>query len=197
MGIYHIDASSKINESVTRKFSKLIVEKLLENKNQNVSYRDLGKAEGLRFVDETIVSALFISNEVRSDEQKKALIPSDLVIQEAVDNDTWVIGLPIYNFSVPATFKAWADMLARSGKTFSYTKNGPEGLLKNKKVFVVIASGGTTIDSEVDFCTPWLRHFLTFVGVSDLSIINADKYSTEKEELVMSTILKEVTKYEI
>jgi FMN-dependent NADH-azoreductase len=197
MGIYHIDASSKINESVTRKFSKLIVEKLLENKNQNVSYRDLGKAEGLRFVDETIVSALFISNEVRSDEQKKALIPSDLVIQEAVDNDTWVIGLPIYNFSVPATFKAWADMLARSGKTFSYTKNGPEGLLKNKKVFVVIASGGTTIDSEVDFCTPWLRHFLTFVGVSDLSIINADKYSTEKEELVMSTILKEVTKFEI
>ncbi len=197
MGIYHIDASSRLASSTTRRLSKLMVEKLLDKKEQVITYRDVGKAHGLQFADETIVSGLFTADEDRSEIQKVALKPSDEIVKEAENNDTWVIGLPIYNFSMPATFKTWADMLARTRKTFKYTENGPVGLLQNKKVFVIIASGGTAIDSELDFCTPWLRQFMRFIGVSDLTIIKADRYSKDKEVEVINQIEKEVENYEV
>lgn len=195
MGIYHLDASSRDHGSVTRKYSKYTVERLLKkHPNFNVLYRDLGKAQGLKFIDEEIASALFIAEDERSYKQKKALRPSDTIVKEAVENDIWVIGLPIYNFSMPATFKTWIDMLARSQKTFRYTDSGPVGLLTNKKVFVIIASGGTAIDSDVDYCTPWLRHFMTFVGVRDLTLIKADQYSDQKAKTVTMQIDSEVDK---
>ena len=86
-----------------------------------------------------------------------------------------VIGSPIYNFGVPAALKAWVDMIARARKTFRYTSEGPEGLLKGKKAYVVIASGGVPVDSPVDFATPYLRHALKFVGITDIDIIAADQ----------------------
>ena len=109
-----------------------------------------------------------------------------------MDSDLWVIGVPIYNFSMPATLKTWADMLARLKVTFQYTEKGPEGLLKNKKVFAIITSGGTQIDSDIDFLTPWLRHFMKFIGIDDLTILKADKYSTEKESTLFAEIDKAV-----
>ena len=138
------------------------------------------------------MSALFISDDEKSDIQKKELKPSDKVIKEAMDSDLWVIGVPIYNFSMPATLKTWADMLARLKVTFQYTEKGPEGLLKNKKVFAIITSGGTQIDSDIDFLTPWLRHFMKFIGIDDLTILKADKYSTEKESSLFAEIDKAV-----
>lgn len=197
MSIYHIDASSRSEGSITRGLSKMLVDKLMEKRNQKITYRDVGQAQGLNFLNREAVNGLFISNEKRSKEQKNALKASDNIIQEAKDNDTWVIGLPIYNFSMPSNFKVWADMLARARETFKYTENGPVGLLENKKVYVIIASGGTAIDSEIDFCTPWLRQFMKFIGVSDLTIIKADRYSKDKEVEVINQIEKEVENYEV
>lgn len=196
MGIYHVDASSRLQNSVTRKFSKYIVNQILESHQQTVTYRDIGQAEGLKFVDDTIVSGLFIPEEKRSEIQKKSLQPSDDIISEAFDNDIWVIGLPIYNFSAPATFKAWADMLARAQKTFKYTEQGPIGLLENKKVFTVIASGGTKIDSEIDFCTPWLRQFMKFLGIPKIEIIKADLYSEDLKPHIERTIDERLKSYD-
>lgn len=85
-----------------------------------------------------------------------------------------MLSLPVYNFTMPSTLKAWADLVARAGTTFRYTESGPEGLLTGKKAYVVIASGGTPIGSEIDFLTPWLRHFLGFLGITDVEIIAAD-----------------------
>lgn len=197
MGIYHIDASSRAEGSITRRLSKLMVDKLVNKQEQQITYRDVGQAEGLNFLDKTIVSALFVPNDERSEAQKDALRASDQIVQEAKDHDTWVIGLPIYNFSMPSNFKIWADMLARAKETFKYTENGPVGLLENKKVYVIIASGGTAIDSDIDFCTPWLRQFMGFVGVSDLTIIKADRYSEDREEEILNSIEKEVQNYAI
>lgn len=196
MGIYHLDSSSRLQNSITRKLSQQIVNQIQSHRTQAITYRDLGKAEGLKFIDETVAGALFIPDSERSEAQKSALIPSDTIVQEAFDNDIWVLGLPIYNFSVPASFKAWADMLARSRKTFRYGNKGPEGLLKNKTVFAVIASGGTEVDSDIDFCTPWLRHFLKFLGIEDLRIIRADRFSPEKMQLINDQIVSEVSSYE-
>lgn len=93
---------------------------------------------------------------------------------------------------MPATLKTWADMLARVNVTFEYTEKGPQGLLRKKKVFVIITSGGTEIDSEIDFLTPWLRQYMNFIGVGDLTIIKADKYSIDKESILLTEIDKAV-----
>jgi len=188
MKIWHIDSSGRLENSHSRKLTRYMVDKLQNKSEKGVIYRDAGNGEGLEFVNDNIISALFIPEDERSNLQKNGLKLSDGVISEAVGSDLWVIGVPIYNFSMPATLKTWADMLARINVTFRYTEKGPEGLLKNKKVFAIITSGGTDIDSEIDFLTPWLRQYMKFIGIDDLTIIKADKYSTDKESALLAEI---------
>ena len=78
--------------------------------------------------------------------------------------------------------KAWVDMIARARLTFRYTESGPVGLLEGKKAYVVIASGGVPVDSPVDFATPYLRHALGFVGITDVDIIAADRINIRGDE---------------
>ena len=97
------------------------------------------------------------------------------------DADTIVIGLPIYNFSVPAAFKAWIDLVARAGLTFSYTENGPKGLLEGKRAILTIASGGVPVGSESDFATNFARHVLGFIGIHDVDVIAADQMAANPD----------------
>lgn len=171
MKILHIDASARKDDSVTRKLSAQLVTRLAGNHGQ-VTYRDL--SEGLPFVDEIKIAAYYAQPGARTDEQREAIALSDTIVSELKDNEILVLGVPVYNFSMPASFKAWADLAARVGETFRYTETGPVGLLENKKAYVVIASGGTKVDSKIDFLTPWLRHFLGFIGIKDVTVISAD-----------------------
>ena len=178
MKILHIDASARKGDSVTRKLSAQLVSRLAGN-NGEVTYRDL--SEGLPFVDETKISAYFTAPEARTDEHRLAIALSDTIVSELRNNDVVVMGVPIYNFSMPAAFKAWADLAARVGETFRYTESGPVGLLENKKAYVVIASGGTKVDSQIDFLTPWLRHYLGFIGIKDVTVISADALNQDSD----------------
>ena len=65
-------------------------------------------------------------------------------------------------------------MIARARRTFRYTEHGPEGLLEGKKAYIAVASGGTPVGSEIDFMTPWLKHFLGFIGIKDVTVVAAD-----------------------
>ena len=76
---------------------------------------------------------------------------------ELLAADTIVIGAPVYNFGVPASLKAWIDLVARVGVTFRYTENGPEGLVKGKRVIIAMASGGVPVGADCDFATPYLK----------------------------------------
>jgi FMN-dependent NADH-azoreductase len=171
MKILHIDASARKGDSVTRKLSAQLVGRLAGNDGQ-VTYRDV--SEGLPFIDEAKIAAYFTAPGERTDEHRTAIALSDTIVSELKNNDLLVIGVPIYNFSMPASLKAWADLAARVGETFRYTATGPVGLLENKKAYVVIASGGTRVNSQIDFLTPWLRHFLGFIGIKDVTVISAD-----------------------
>lgn len=111
--------------------------------------------------------------EKRTTEQHTELLQSDTLVNELQEADIIVIGLAIYNFSVPAAFKAWIDQIVRSKVTFRYTENGPEGLLENKKAYVVIASGGTQMDSDIDFFSAYVRHILDFIGIKDVAFIDS------------------------
>ena len=124
---------------------------------------------------ESWVGANFTPDEARTAEQVQTLALSDTLIAELEAADTLVLGVPLYNFGVPAAFKAWIDLVARARKTFKYTENGPVGLLQDKKAYVVIASGGTKSGSEIDFATGYMRHLLGFLGITDVTFIAADQ----------------------
>ena len=179
--ILHIDSSAQESKeaSVTRRLSAQVVERLGagadNNNNYNkVIYRDLAK-DAPGFVDQAWVGANFTPADARTPEMKERLAESDKLVDELIAADVVVIGAPIYNFAVPAVLKAWVDMIGRVGRTFQYTSNGPEGLLKGKKAIVVTASGGVPIGSEVDLCTPYMKHIMGFIGITDVTIIGAEK----------------------
>jgi FMN-dependent NADH-azoreductase len=128
----------------------------------------------------------------RSERQQAVASESDPLIEEVETADVIVIAAPMYNFSISSTLKAWLDHITRAGRTFQYTANGPEGLLKNKKVYVVTARGGVyTGDSPAtayDFQEPYLRAILGFNGLTDVTFIHveAQKMSPEAAEAAIA-----------
>ncbi len=171
--ILHIDASARFEGSVSRALSQSLVETLSSSETR-VIRRDIGAAP-LPIITGEWVGANFTPDDQRSDAQKETLAFSDDLIAELEAADTIVLGVPIYNFGVPATFKSWVDLVARARKTFKYTESGPVGLLEGKSAYVVIASGGTESGSEIDFATPYVRHVLGFLGIHDVKVIAADQ----------------------
>jgi FMN-dependent NADH-azoreductase len=179
--ILHIDASGRGKPSVSRQLSDEIVQKI-SNDQTTVTTRDV--SQGLPFVDEQMIGAYFTQKAERSEEQHQAIALSDTIVEELIAADTLVIGMPIYNFSMSAGFKTWSDLAARVGETFTYTENGPVGLLEGKKAIVAVASGGTKVGSEIDFLTPWLRHFLGFIGITDVEIVEAGAINRNGDKAV-------------
>ncbi len=174
--VLHIDSSARLTASVSRDLTAQVVERLGA---KEVIRRDLATA--LPLLDEAWIGANFTPADQRSDEQKALLAQSDALIAELKAADTIVIGAPIYNFSVPATLKAWIDLVARVGVTFSYSAAGPEGLLKGKRAIVVITSGGTEAGSDIDYASRYLTHVLGFIGITDVEIVAADQQAIDAE----------------
>ncbi|HEF4773806.1 FMN-dependent NADH-azoreductase [Burkholderia multivorans] len=138
-----------------------------------VVVRDL-LADGLPHLDESVLGAFFTPAENRSAEQNAIVAKSDALIAELQAADIVVIGAPMYNFGISSQLKTYFDWIARAGVTFRYTENGPEGLIKGKKVYVVSARGGKYAGTPHDSQTPYLRSFLGFVGMTDVSFIYAE-----------------------
>ncbi len=169
--ILRIDASMRHEGSVTRDLADRLI---AARPAAEIIVRDLA-ADPLPQIDAAWIAANFTDPAERSDEQTARLALSDTLVSELRAADEIVIGVPIYNFGVPAALKAWVDLVARARETFRYGENGPVGLLDGKRATLVLASGGTGFGSEIDFATPWLRHVLGFIGITDVTIIAADR----------------------
>lgn len=165
-----VDSSMRHQGSTTRDLTDRVLAKLAPD---SITVRDL--ADGIGLVDEAWIAANFTDPEARTDEQRERLAASDALVAELRAADLIVIGMPIYNFGIPATLKAWIDMVARARETFRYTESGPAGLLTGKRAIIVVASGGTELDGEIDFATPYLRHALGFIGIEGVEIVAADR----------------------
>lgn len=185
--ILRVDASARKAGSSSRALTDALIARLAPD---GIVTRDL--TEVLPFVTEDWVGANFTDESERTDAQKAELALSDSLVDELVAADTLVIGTPIYNFAVPAALKAWIDLIARARKTFHYTANGPEGLLTDKKAYVLIASGGTEVGSDIDFASGYLRHILAFVGITDVTVIAADQQMM-RGEAALDQALQKVT----
>ena len=187
LNILRVDSSGRYQGSSTRALSDSLIAAISNQyRNPNVVRRDL--AAGIKHVDESWIQANFTAFEDRSDAQNEKLQESDSLVAELVASDIVVIGVPVYNFGVPAALKAWVDMVARARLTFRYTDSGPEGLLGGKKAYLVVASGGVPVDSELDFATPYMRHALRFLGITDIDVVSAEQQNSRGEVAVDSAI---------
>lgn len=185
--ILRIDASARQNGSTSRQLSGQLVDHLIaQGYGAQVVHRDLALAPPA-LLTEGWVGANFTDDADRSDEQKALLASSEELIAELEAADTIVIGVPIYNFAIPAALKAWIDQIARARRTFRYTEAGPEGLLTGKKAYLAVASGGVPVGSDHDFATSYLRHVLAFVGITDVTIIAADQQMIDSEAITRAT----------
>lgn len=119
--------------------------------------------------------------EERSPEQRAVVEYSDRLIAELKEADVIAIGLPLYNFGMPSTLKAYFDHVARAGVTFRYTANGSVGLLTGKKAFVVAARGGQYAGTPLDSQTPYVRQFLAFLGLTDVEFVYAEGLAISAE----------------
>ena len=179
--ILEVSASGRRNGSITRELSADLIA-ALEDRFGSVQLTRRDLLHGVPFVDEAWIEANFTPDESRTQIHKDTLAYSDELVNELRDADVLLIGAPIYNFSIPAALKAWIDMIARARSTFRYTENGPVGLLKGKKAYLVVATGGVPVGSAMDFATPYLRHALAFVGITEVEIVTADRINSDKHE---------------
>ena len=169
--ILRVDGSMRKNGSYSRKLVDSLMAQLNKKEPHTTKVRDL--SDGVPFINEQWIGANFTALNERTPAQHTELLQSDALVSELQEADVIVIGLAIYNFSVPAAFKAWIDQVVRSKVTFRYAENGPEGLLENKKAYVVIASGGTQVGSDIDFFSAHVRHILDFIGIRDVTFIDS------------------------
>ena len=158
--------------------STLLVNELTEKLQQSnpgaqVLKRNL-QVEPLPHLDDAILGAFFTPAEQRTPEQQAIAARSEALIAELQAADVIVIGAPMYNFGISSQLKTYFDFIARAGITFQYTANGPEGLVTGKKVYVVTARGGKYHGTPHDSQTPYLKSFLGFLGMTDVSFIHAE-----------------------
>jgi len=182
MKIYQIDSSARKEGSTSRALAKKVLEKI-KKPGDEVMYRDLN--DEMVFVTGLTESGMNIDQKDQNENHKKMFKLSDQLVKELKESDIIIISAPIYNYGPPATLKAWSDLAARVGETFRFKPNGRrEGLLKNKKAYLVITSGGTKLNSSEDFLTPWLKFILNFFGIEKISIICADQMALDYDKSI-------------
>lgn len=171
MNILHIDASARIQGSIGRTLTARLVAGLAKTPDWSVTKREVDASMPLLHAE--LSAAVSLPDAERDAAASELAALPDALITELEAADAVVIGVPIYNFAVPAALKAWIDLVARARRTFRYSASGPEGMLHDRPVYLVVTSGGTALDSPVDFATPYLRHFLGFIGLHDVRVIDA------------------------
>ena len=182
MKIYQIDSSARKEGSTSRALAKKLLEKI-KKPDDEVIYRDLN--DEMVFVSGLTESGMNIDQKDQNENHKKMFKLSDQLVKELKESDIIIISAPIYNYGPPATLKAWSDLAARVGETFRFKPNGRrEGLLKNKKAYLVITSGGTKLNSSEDFLTPWLKFILNFFGIEKIDIICADQMALDYDKSI-------------
>lgn len=168
-----VQSSAKGDDSITRALARDLAERLAAQEGSEIVLRDLAK--GVETIDPLWVGANFTPPEARTEAMSDRLAGSDALVAEVMNADTLVLGMPMYNFGPPGPFKSWIDLVIRAGVTFRYSEAGPVGLVENKRAFIVMASGGTPVDGPMDFATPWLKHTLGFLGITDVTVVAADR----------------------
>lgn len=175
MNILQINSSARADGSHSSRLASSIVERVQAASAMatTVTLRDLGRMPHPE-LNETALQALFSAPEQRTPEQAARVALDDALIAELQAADVVVLGVPMYNFGVPAALKNWIDAISRAKVTFQYTAKGPEGLLKGKKVYVALTRGGQYRNTPADTQVPYLKMVFGFLGMTDVQFVYAE-----------------------
>lgn len=187
--ILRLDASANPTASGSIDLGNQLLEHMTgQGSRIDVRQRDLN--QDAQFIDADWIAANFTPAENLGDSATQRLAQSDELIAELQWADHILLTTPMYNFSVPATLKAWIDQVCRAGITFRYTPDGPVGLLGNKRVDIVITTGGVALDSPVDFLSGYLRQVFKFIGIESVNIIGAERMNADSNASIMRALRK-------
>ena len=153
-----------------------------EHPSGQVVTRDLSE-NPVPHLDAGRFKALLTPQSERTAEQAEVAAQSDALVAELQAADVIVLALPMYNFGVPSTLKAYFDHVARAGVTFRYTANGPEGLLKGKRAVIVATRGGQYVGTPLDTQTTYIKNFLAFLGIEDTKFVYAEGLAMGEDAL--------------
>jgi FMN-dependent NADH-azoreductase len=179
MSILRIDASARKQDSNSRKLTQYLVEAL----GSNLVERDLAEQPFPLISAEDLID-MHASADAQRESLQQHLAISDQLIAELKAAETLVIGVPVYNFAVPAELKRWVDYVCRAGITFKYGETGPVGLSGVKRAYIVTASGGVPIGSEMDFASRYMEFICRFIGVEDVTHIDAGGSKGDPEKII-------------
>jgi FMN-dependent NADH-azoreductase len=175
--VLHIIPSPRGSESLTRKLGNSIIEKLKEQQTDVVVKEHDLSLTPYPHLEEAHLGGFFLPEEQKTEAHRDAIKNSNEAIAELQEADVIVIGVPMYNFSIPSGLKAYFDHIARAKLTFQYTENGAEGLLKNKKAYIAASSAGVYeggVMQAFDFAVPYVKHFLSFIGITDVTVFRVE-----------------------
>lgn len=182
MNLLHISSSLFGTDGKSSQLSRHFIEQFqAQSAGGKVTERDLA-ANPVPHLDLTRLQANLTAPEQRTVEQQALATLADELIGELQTHDVLVLSVPMYNFGIPSTLKAWIDHVARAGVTFKYTATGPVGLLKNKKAYVMAARGGAYQGTAADTQTPYLKTFLSFIGIDDVTFVYAEKLNMNADQ---------------
>ena len=196
-----IDVSPRGDHSISRKLSNHFAKEWQSNHvGGKIVTRDLATTK-IPYVDLPWIAGAFSAPDQHTAEHKAALKISDELIAELLAADEVVISTPMYNFNVPAVLKAWIDHIVRFNKTFVYTAEGGEGLVKGKKVTVIITSGseytaGSPLESY-NLEGPYFRVVFGFIGITDVTIVHAGGTSKVAQGRVTESVFLEQFAHEV
>jgi len=177
MNILQINSSARRETSHSTRLADRLVARLRDAAPAaTVTVRDLGRTPH-PVLDEAALGALFTPADARTPEQAARVAQDDALIAEIQAADVVVLGVPMYNFGVPAPLKNWIDAVSRAGVTFRYTEKGPEGLLKGKQVYVALTRGGKYRNTPSDTQVPYLTTVFAFLGLVDVHYVYAEGLS--------------------
>ncbi|MDR3695642.1 NAD(P)H-dependent oxidoreductase [Mucilaginibacter sp.] len=175
--ILHIISSPRGAASLSIKLGNAIIEKIkAEYPGSTVVERNL-VTQHFPQLEEAHITSFFTPAENRTPANIEAARHSDEAIQEIEDADILVIGAPLYNFSIHSSLKAWIDHIVRAGITFKYDENGAHGMIKGKKVYIALSSGGVYSEGPwkpFDYVEPYLKHILSFIGLKDITTFRVE-----------------------
>jgi FMN-dependent NADH-azoreductase len=177
MNILQVNSSARREASHSTRLASRLVQRLRDaDPEATLMVRDLNNVPH-PILDEAALGALFTPADQRTPEQAARVALDDALIAEIQAADVVVLGVPMYNFGVPAPLKNWIDAISRTGVTFRYTEKGPEGLLKDKKVYVALTRGGRYRNTPADTQVPYLKMVFTFLGLTDVRFVYAEGLS--------------------
>ncbi|WP_416443189.1 FMN-dependent NADH-azoreductase [Leeuwenhoekiella sp. A16] len=178
--ILNIISSPRGADSFSSKLSTVVLDEIKSTYGEvDIKTIDLSQSP-YPHLDETLLTSLGVQADDRSEEMQAAVDTSDKAVSDLKDADIVIIGVPMYNFSIPSTLKSWIDHIARAGISFRYTEAGVEGLIKDKKVYLCIATGGVYSAGpmqEFDFTEPYMRKVLAFLGMTDVTTYRVEGVS--------------------